>query len=125
MKPFVFWPDRETLRLITPLLFRKHFGTRFAAIIDCFEVLLKSLEILEQEQTHALVTNITILLSIYLVYHSKELYVFFRGPVTNIFAQKTVASWTKFYQVISFLVGGRVVRWPWVNFQCRDVLQFG
>ena len=22
-------------------------------------------------------------------------------------------------------VGGRVVRWPWVNFQCRGVLQFG
>ena len=22
-------------------------------------------------------------------------------------------------------VGGRVVRWPWVIFQCRDVLQFG
>ena len=21
--------------------------------------------------------------------------------------------------------GGRVVRWSWVNFQCRDVLQFG
>ena len=21
--------------------------------------------------------------------------------------------------------GGRVVRWCWVNFQCRDVLQFG
>ena len=21
--------------------------------------------------------------------------------------------------------GGRVVRWPWVNFQCRGVLQFG
>ena len=22
-------------------------------------------------------------------------------------------------------VGGRVVQWPWVNFQCRGVLQFG
>ena len=21
--------------------------------------------------------------------------------------------------------GGQVVRWPWVNFQCRGVLQFG
>ena len=24
-----------------------------------------------------------------------------------------------------FSVGGRVVRWPWVIFQCRGVLQFG
>ena len=23
------------------------------------------------------------------------------------------------------IVGGRVVRWCWVNFQCRGVLQFG
>ena len=26
---------------------------------------------------------------------------------------------------VSPLVGGRVVRWCWVNFQCRGVLQFG
>ena len=25
----------------------------------------------------------------------------------------------------SFLGGGRVVRWCWVNFQCRGVLQIG
>ena len=41
MKPFVFWPDRETLRKTTPIQFRKHFGTRCAAIIDCFEVFIE------------------------------------------------------------------------------------
>lgn len=41
MKPFVFWPDRETLRMTTPMQFRKHFGTRCAAIIDCFEVFIE------------------------------------------------------------------------------------
>ena len=26
---------------------------------------------------------------------------------------------------LDIFVGGRVVRWPWVIFQCRGVLQFG
>ena len=32
-----------------------------------------------------------------------------------------------FFSWLVFIVvgGGRVVRWCWVNFQCRDVLQFG
>ena len=36
-----------------------------------------------------------------------------------------------FFSRLSFLFflplsgGGRVVRWSWVNFQCRGVLQFG
>lgn len=41
MKPFIMWPDRETLRKTTPMQFRKHFGTRCAAIIDCFEVFIE------------------------------------------------------------------------------------
>ena len=28
-------------------------------------------------------------------------------------------------QTLREIVGGRVVRWCWVNFQCRGVLQFG
>ena len=27
--------------------------------------------------------------------------------------------------IMHYVVGGRVVRWPWINFQCRGVLQFG
>ena len=30
-----------------------------------------------------------------------------------------------FFPLSPFLGGGRVVRWCWVNFQCRGVLQFG
>ena len=30
-----------------------------------------------------------------------------------------------FTLIYPFLGGGRVVRWSWVNFQCRGVLQFG
>ena len=32
---------------------------------------------------------------------------------------------TILYPFSSFSGGGRVVRWYWVNFQCRGVLQFG
>lgn len=41
MKPLVYWPDRETLRLTMPMQFRKHFGTKCAVIIDCFEVFIE------------------------------------------------------------------------------------
>ena len=34
----VRWPDREQLWETTPMSFRKHFGTKVAIIIDCFEV---------------------------------------------------------------------------------------
>ncbi|XP_052257183.1 uncharacterized protein LOC127862213 [Dreissena polymorpha] len=38
MKPFVHWPDRESLQLTMPMQFRKNFGRKCAVIIDCFEV---------------------------------------------------------------------------------------
>ena len=41
MQPFVFWPDRMTLRKTMPMQFRKHFGTRCAVILDCFEVFIE------------------------------------------------------------------------------------
>ena len=33
--------------------------------------------------------------------------------------------WANFIQTSQQCWGGRVVRWSWVNFQCRGVLQFG
>ena len=41
MKPFVVWPEREVLQKTMPMQFRKHFGTRCAVIIDCFEVFIE------------------------------------------------------------------------------------
>ena len=38
MKNFIFWPDREELRLTMPLEFRKKFGLKVAIIIDCFQM---------------------------------------------------------------------------------------
>ena len=40
MKPLVFWPSREELQKSMPMQFRKHFGTKCAVIIDCFEVFI-------------------------------------------------------------------------------------
>ncbi|KAK6186845.1 hypothetical protein SNE40_006113 [Patella caerulea] len=40
MKPLVVWPSRDTLRKTMPMQFRKHFGTKCVAIIDCFEVFI-------------------------------------------------------------------------------------
>ena len=40
MKPLVFWPSREDLKKTMPMQFRKHFGTKCAVIIDCFEVFI-------------------------------------------------------------------------------------
>ena len=38
----------------------------------------------------------------------------------------SLVSQTKFHGLLSdFPGGGRVVRWCWVNFQCRGVLPFG
>ncbi|XP_060561604.1 uncharacterized protein LOC132721334 [Ruditapes philippinarum] len=41
MKPFVHWPDRESLQKTMPMQFRKHFGKKCAVIIDCFEVFIE------------------------------------------------------------------------------------
>ena len=38
MKGFVYWPDREELRLAMPMDFRKYFGLKVSVIIDCFEI---------------------------------------------------------------------------------------
>ncbi|XP_006812856.1 uncharacterized protein LOC100372111 [Saccoglossus kowalevskii] len=40
-KPFVFWPDRETLKMTMPMQFKQHCGSRCAVIIDCFEVFVE------------------------------------------------------------------------------------
>nr|XP_002732168.1 PREDICTED: uncharacterized protein LOC100375462 [Saccoglossus kowalevskii] len=40
-KPFVFWPDRETLKMTMPMQFKQHCGSRCAVIIDCFEVFIE------------------------------------------------------------------------------------
>ena len=34
----VIWPEREDLRKSMPMEFRRHFGHRVAAIVDCFEI---------------------------------------------------------------------------------------
>lgn len=41
MKPFIHWPERETLQKTMPMQFRKHFGKRCCVIIDCFEVFIE------------------------------------------------------------------------------------
>ena len=40
LKPLIKWPEREQLWETTPLCFRKHFKTKVAIIIDCFEVFI-------------------------------------------------------------------------------------
>ncbi|KAK6181845.1 hypothetical protein SNE40_009625 [Patella caerulea] len=40
MKPLVVWPSRDNLRKTMPIQFRKHFGTKCVAIIDCFGVFI-------------------------------------------------------------------------------------
>lgn len=40
-KPLICWPSREELRKTMPMDFRKHFGTKVAVIIDCFEVFVE------------------------------------------------------------------------------------
>ena len=41
MKPFIHWPDRDSLQETMPMQFRKHFGKKCAVIIDCFEVFIE------------------------------------------------------------------------------------
>jgi len=41
LKPMICWPSREGLRKTMPMDFRKHFGTKVAVIIDCFEVFVE------------------------------------------------------------------------------------
>ena len=41
MKPFIHWPERETLQKTMPIQFRKHFGKRCCVIIDCFDVFIE------------------------------------------------------------------------------------
>ena len=41
MKPFIHWPERETLEKSMPMQFRKHFGKKCMVIIDCFEVFIE------------------------------------------------------------------------------------
>ena len=41
MERFIIWPDREDLRRTMPMQFRRHFGTKCAVIIDCFEVFIE------------------------------------------------------------------------------------
>ena len=43
----------------------------------------------------------------------------------NVFGGIQVMASCDFYQLLPVPGGGRVVRWCWVNFQCRGVLQFG
>ncbi|XP_067226618.1 uncharacterized protein [Chanodichthys erythropterus] len=40
MKPLVIWPEREQLVKTMPMQFRKQFGKKCVAIIDCFEVFI-------------------------------------------------------------------------------------
>ena len=41
MERFIIWPDREDLQRTMPMQFRRHFGTKCAVIIDCFEVFIE------------------------------------------------------------------------------------
>ena len=38
MHPLPMWPDRDSMRLTMPMVFRRHFHLRVAVIIDCVEV---------------------------------------------------------------------------------------
>ena len=43
LRPLIMWPGREEIILTTPLSFRKHFKTKIAVIIDCFEIFINKL----------------------------------------------------------------------------------
>jgi hypothetical protein len=40
LKPLICWPERDELRKTMPMSFRTNFGTRVAAIVDCFEIFI-------------------------------------------------------------------------------------
>jgi len=42
LKRCINWPERETLVKTMPMQFRKHFGTKCAVIIDCFEIFIEN-----------------------------------------------------------------------------------
>jgi len=37
----ITWPDRESIRKITPFCFQPHYGLRLTSIIDCFELFIE------------------------------------------------------------------------------------
>ena len=52
LKPVIKWPSREQIWKITPMCFRKHFGTNIVVIVDCFEIFInKPKNILARAQT--------------------------------------------------------------------------
>ena len=52
LRPLIKWPGREQLKKTTPMVFRKHFGTKVVIIIDCFEVFInKPKNVLARAQT--------------------------------------------------------------------------
>ena len=42
LQRYIYWPEREELRLTMPMEFRKHFGRKVCVIIDCFEVFIET-----------------------------------------------------------------------------------
>ena len=52
LKPIIKWPERDQIWKTTPMCFRKHFGTKIAVIIDCFEVFInKPKNVMARAQT--------------------------------------------------------------------------
>jgi len=41
LRGFVYWPERDELRMSMPMDFRKHFGLKVVCIIDCFEIFIE------------------------------------------------------------------------------------
>lgn len=41
LRTLIVWPDRESLQKTMPECFRASFGTKFAVIIDCFEIFIE------------------------------------------------------------------------------------
>ena len=66
MHPLLMWPDRDSLRLTMPMVYRRHFGSRVAVIINCFEVFCaKNLLAMHKGHIHGLPIS-TITRSIFL-----------------------------------------------------------
>ncbi|XP_033112380.1 uncharacterized protein LOC117113201 [Anneissia japonica] len=43
LRHMIHWPEREDLRKTMPMAFRKHYQTKVAVIIDCFEIFIERL----------------------------------------------------------------------------------
>ena len=41
LKQMIHWPAREDLVVSMPMAFREKFGTKVAAIVDCFEIVIE------------------------------------------------------------------------------------